>query len=144
MHGQPRPIYCDQTGQEFKSIEDATRSLGIPSISIRKHLKRTGCLNGVRGYTFTEIYVPPKSDSIPGMHRIPSNGITKSQAILCNETRQVFRSINDAAKKLGISRSNLSAYLDTKGRTHAGGYTFIRVVLEFDVYFESDDGGEAE
>lgn len=143
MGGKRRFIRCDQTGQEFTSVKEASRLLDLPYNSLWQHLNGTGNSHSVRGYTFTEISATSNPVIAPVVMRIPASGTTKSQAILCNETKQVFCSINDAAKKLGISRGNLSEYLNHKQRrTHVGGYTFIRVTLEFDFYIEPTANGE--
>lgn len=48
----------------------------------------------------------------------------RGRSIMCLETQQVFPSIKEAAKQLGLFRENIRKVL-CKKYTHTGGYTFI-------------------
>jgi hypothetical protein len=53
----------------------------------------------------------------------PLNYCNKPKEIICNETKEVFKSIRSAAKKLKISNSVICSQLKGRQKT-AGGYTF--------------------
>lgn len=124
-----RPVLCNETGQEFASSSEAARAMGLNGPNISMHLNGVAGHSHVGGYTFTPIAKAPLHDEEPSL---PSSGPSKARPVLCNETKQVFRSINDAARKLGLNAPNITMHVNgNKKHPRVGGYTFTPVTLEF-------------
>jgi NUMOD3 motif len=97
LRGRPSPLKGTAITQETREKISLARKGKIP--------------NGWQGRQHTESAKQLLRASKPGT------------AIQCIETGQVFSSINEAARTLGISKSNLRLHLKGRNR-HAAGYTF--------------------
>lgn len=123
-------IRCEQNGAIYTSTCKAAEALGISQCDISKHLR--GLRTAVRGYTFTRM----EDDGLGNLEVVPRpvcdlGGQRKKVAIRCQETGQVFESVRDAARILGLNRGNLHHHLSgVKAHPRVGGMTFVKVVSQ--------------
>jgi hypothetical protein len=97
LKGRPSPLKGQRISLEARQKISQARKGRIP--------------NGWQGRQHTETTKQLMRQGKPGM------------SIRCLETGQVFPSINEAARALGISKSGLRLHLKGRNR-HASGYTF--------------------
>jgi hypothetical protein len=120
-------IRCDQTGAIFESQGAAARALHIGQSDISSHLK--GHRPRVGGYTFSQMVDDGNGGSVP-MDRpvLPKNTLRFKIPILCEQTGEIFDSINAAANKLGMSKTTIR-YILSRPPVYqtVRKYTFTRV-----------------
>lgn len=104
------PVYCVNTGEYFKSIQEASKAKNASASSISfccRNLHKTAC-----GLTWC--YAKDYTTSL-------KCNKTKERKIKCIELNQIFDSISKAARQLKIARGSLSNCLAKLNKT-SGGY----------------------
>jgi len=132
-------IRCLSTGEHFKSITEAakTYNLNISKVALVCKGKR----DSTEGYSFeyidankAELAIKLKenrTNKVKQKHRRSVSGKIgakkRFKKIKCIETNVIFESIAEAARMLGIHRSNIIKHLQGKHGI-VQGYTFVQVL----------------
>lgn len=110
------PVICLETGEQFSSIRQAAKALGVSHGAISAVLRGIGI--AVDGLHFCY------ADDRPNKIRDETTRKTTSgKPILCIETGQVFPSLKAAADSLNLNHSNICGVLKGK-RPSVGGFHF--------------------
>lgn len=115
-------IRCDQTGVVFKNQTQAALTMGLSQSCISKYL--LGTRDSVKGYTFTIHENGEKPQKRLKPYKPPPTRAPKK--IRCEETKEVFDSIRQAAQTLHVSRGNIYLHMQAR-RKQVNGYTFTYV-----------------
>lgn len=110
---------CVETGKIYKRLIDAAKEYGCNSRNILNALEGKAGVASGKHWEYLNIETPKF---------IKKEVISPSKETICLETREVFRSSLECAKKLGVTKQaiNQAVYLGTK----AGGFHFDHVKRE--------------
>lgn len=118
-------VRCDQTGEVFESIRQAGITMNISYTRITMYLKNQ--IEHVNGYTFTKIedHLDQPWDKKP---RLRFGGGVPAIGIRCNQTGDIYSSIREAARSMGIARMSLARHLhDPINHPRMKGYSFTKL-----------------
>ena len=110
------PVICLETGEQFSSIRQAAKALGI------SHGVISAILRGV-GIAANGLHFCYADDRPNKIRDETTRKTTSSKSILCVETGQVFPSLKAAADSLNLNHSNICGVLKGK-RPSVGGLHF--------------------
>lgn len=97
-----RKIICLDTGEEFPSIAQASRTYGVSSTAVCNCVKgKTNTASGLHWKYKDEEY--HKSKRNEGMKNHPS----LSHPVVCKETGERYESIGEAARQMGVCKTNI-------------------------------------
>lgn len=97
-----RKIICLDTGEEFPSIAQASRTYGVSSTAVCNCAKgKTNTASGLHWKYKDEEY--HKSKRNEGMKNHPS----LSHPVVCKETGERYESIGEAARQMGVCKTNI-------------------------------------
>ena len=97
-----RKIICLDTGEEFPSIAQASRTYGVSSTVVCNCVKgKTNTASGLHWKYKDEEY--HKSKRNEGMKNHPS----LSHPVVCKETGERYESIGEAARQMGVCKTNI-------------------------------------
>lgn len=97
-----RKIICLDTGEEFPSIAQASRTYGVSSTAVCNCVKgKTNTASGLHWKYKGEEY--HKSKRNEGMKNHPS----LSHPVVCKETGERYESIGEAARQMGVCKTNI-------------------------------------
>lgn len=131
-----KSIICNETGKIYPSIKEAAESFGAKAEAIHRVLR--GKRKSFRNLTFSYYDSKPIKFSKESKIRLSAIGktqkhiskfLTKEQIdrmgtpVMCNETKQLYSSLTQAADKLNLSISKISLVLSGKRKSHKG-FTF--------------------
>lgn len=112
-----RAVRCVETGEVFESITEAANWAGVNPMSIARACKNNEFTSA--GYHWQYVGEALYSAERKFRGRQPIS-------IMCIETGEVFRSITEAAKRIGLTQATISEVIDKDDRT-AGGFHWRRV-----------------
>lgn len=112
-----RSIKCNETGEIYKSLSEAAKTIGISAAYLIKVIKENKCWNG---YTYS--YASGQHQSFSGIADYDRSSFSKK--ILCRESGQIWPSIRAAAGSLGISHTRLSRIINVRNGNY-NGLTYI-------------------
>lgn len=107
--GQGVLVRCEQTGEIFDSVKSAAVFGGVNSKTLGKHLTGSPRHSTVRGYSFTRL--TEEDLDKPFVKRPMIGSRREARAIKCDQTGEIFPSISDIARHLGIHRSTFHKHL---------------------------------
>ena len=97
-----RKIICLDTGEEFPSIAQASRTYGVSSTAVCNCVKgKTNTASGLHWKYKDEEY--HKSKRNEGMKNHPS----LSHPVVCKETGERYEYIGEAARQMGVCKTNI-------------------------------------
>ena len=97
-----RKIICLDTGEEFPSIAQASRTYAVSSTAVCNCVKgKTNTASGLHWKYKDEEY--HKSKRNEGMKNHPS----LSHPVVCKETGERYESIGEAARQMGVCKTNI-------------------------------------
>ena len=107
-----KPVRCIETGVVYESIAQAARAYGVYSTTIGhaingRYEKACGC-----HWEFVD-----KQSLKPYNKNLQQK---RGKSIRCVETQEIFKTVGDAADRLGVCISAISQALHNKARTSAG------------------------
>lgn len=109
-------IICNETGEEFNSLNECANHFKISRTSLHYHLNRRKYYDSVKGLTFK------RDGSVYG------NELRQRKKYLDSKTGDIFESISAIAKKLDVSRQ--SVYDHLRGKINFLKGTQIQTIIE--------------
>lgn len=109
------------TGKIFEDRYSAAESIGSPIGSMTQVL--TGKIHSLKGYVFEYIDHPRKEEF---RKKRESLNVRQTKLVKCLESGNIYKSIREASRKLGIGKSAIKNNLYGLSKT-AGGRSFIYV-----------------
>lgn len=119
LDNHKQAVVCVETGRVFDSETDAANSVGVSQAAISACCYGTIITCAGKHWAFASNYGPDWTPRKP-----LKTGPKDTKEVVCVETGEIFSSISDAAKKIGISRSCISRACKENHRT-AKNYHFI-------------------
>lgn len=109
-----KPVICLDTGIEYESVHEASRKTGIKVNYLTRVLKKT------RNHVFGTHWEYINKESTKN----PDYICTKHKKVICIETKNIYKTITQASKDIGIHRSDISKCCKGE-RITAGGYHWM-------------------
>ena len=139
MHTQPpresvmRAVICVETGETFKSLSDASRSVGVDTSAVYHCLK--GVTNTAGGKHWRYADGEYHECTRPEGQR---NRKSQSKPVMCKETGIIYPSTGEAERQTGIGRTGIAKC--ACGRMiSAGGYKWGYVVNGEPIFHDVED-----
>lgn len=127
MFGKPhvsrRPVICTTDGIRFACVTDACKHYGIERSNIISALTGKTDTADRKCFEYTDVALREKANERRAKRL---REYDKGAKIICVETREVFCSIQECARKLNLHAGNIHKVL-TGLRNRTGGKTFKRV-----------------
>ena len=111
MEEQSIPVRCVDTGEAFASIRQASKALGVPYYAVRRLALCSRRTAGGLRFELLDDGEGRPPEGAPGGQSVP---------VRCLETGEVFASVADAARSLGVAPGSVDSVLDRPGRTTCG------------------------
>lgn len=115
---KPQPIRCLNTGEIFESIRKTAQSVGRSESLISSIVNgRKDSANGLV-FEYVDQAKKEKADKVRES-RIMSHKTKffRGRAVVCEQTGQVFKSIKEAARWVGVAENNLYKHLKREFKT---------------------------
>lgn len=110
-----KPVYCKEIDKVFPSFIEAERELNLSSASVFESINQK---KTIKGYTFYRCDI---KGNILAEYKISNNG--KGKKCRCIETGQIFKSVREASRDMGIDRYKLRKFMNS-GIKVDGNYSF--------------------
>lgn len=128
-----REVICVETGEHFKSMTDAAKSVGVSISSMHNCLKGNCNTSGGKHWRFAD-------GEYHECHRQEGrkNNKTQSKPVMCKETGIVYPSCAEAQRQTGIGWTNIAKCANGK-MIQAGGYKWGFVIDGKPVFKEREN-----